>query len=168
MVRSMMNLTTLPLSFWNYALGSAIRILNMVPTKKVDKTPYELCGRAVELEEIQDEDTLPSENTSEILTKVEGFEPRQEDEAHVHSSLSTEKEAIHLILTGIGDKIYSTVDSCKTAQEMWEAIKRLQHGESLNIQDLYEIWLELMLLMLVHMVCEALMFGSMGLDLVEQ
>ncbi|GJR31845.1 retrotransposon protein, putative, ty1-copia subclass [Tanacetum coccineum] len=42
MVRSMMNLTTLPLSFWDYALKSATRILNMVPTKKVDKTPYEL------------------------------------------------------------------------------------------------------------------------------
>ncbi|GJV90366.1 retrotransposon protein, putative, ty1-copia subclass [Tanacetum coccineum] len=33
-VRSMMNLTTLPLSFWDYALESATRILNMVPTKK--------------------------------------------------------------------------------------------------------------------------------------
>ncbi|GJZ17368.1 zinc finger, CCHC-type containing protein [Tanacetum coccineum] len=42
MVRSMMNLTTLPLFFWDYALESAARILNMVPTKKVDKTPYEL------------------------------------------------------------------------------------------------------------------------------
>ncbi|GJV80382.1 retrotransposon protein, putative, ty1-copia subclass [Tanacetum coccineum] len=41
-VRSMMNLTTLPLSFWDYALESAARILNMVQTKKVDKTPYEL------------------------------------------------------------------------------------------------------------------------------
>ncbi|GKG17732.1 hypothetical protein Tco_0372030 [Tanacetum coccineum] len=41
MVRSMMNLTTLPLSFWDYALESA-SILNMVPTKKVDKIPYEL------------------------------------------------------------------------------------------------------------------------------
>ncbi|GJS93004.1 retrotransposon protein, putative, ty1-copia subclass [Tanacetum coccineum] len=36
------NLTTLPLSFWDYALESATRILNMVPTKKVDKIPYEL------------------------------------------------------------------------------------------------------------------------------
>nr|GEX42080.1 hypothetical protein [Tanacetum cinerariifolium] len=26
-----------------------------------------------------------------------------------------EKEAIHLILTGIGDEIYSTVDACQTA-----------------------------------------------------
>ncbi|GJS55949.1 retrotransposon protein, putative, ty1-copia subclass [Tanacetum coccineum] len=30
------------LSVWDYALESATRILNMVPTKKVDKTPYEL------------------------------------------------------------------------------------------------------------------------------
>nr|GEY50808.1 retrovirus-related Pol polyprotein from transposon TNT 1-94 [Tanacetum cinerariifolium] len=45
------------------------------------------------------------------------------------------KEAIHLILTGIRDEIYSTVDACQTAQEMWEAIERLQQGESLNIQD---------------------------------
>nr|GFB41747.1 retrovirus-related Pol polyprotein from transposon TNT 1-94 [Tanacetum cinerariifolium] len=42
MVRSMMSLITLPLSFWDYALETATRILNMVPTKKVDKTPYEL------------------------------------------------------------------------------------------------------------------------------
>nr|GFA37654.1 hypothetical protein [Tanacetum cinerariifolium] len=41
-----------------------------------------------------------------------------------------EKEAIHLILTGIGDEIYSTVDACQTAQEMWEAIKRLQQGSN--------------------------------------
>nr|GFA17763.1 hypothetical protein [Tanacetum cinerariifolium] len=36
-----------------------------------------------------------------------------------------EKEAIHLILTGIGGEIYSTVDACQIAQEMWEAIERL-------------------------------------------
>nr|GEU82250.1 hypothetical protein [Tanacetum cinerariifolium] len=37
-----------------------------------------------------------------------------------------EKKAIHLILTGIRDDIYSTVDACQTAHEMWEAIERLQ------------------------------------------
>ncbi|GKF31364.1 retrotransposon protein, putative, ty1-copia subclass, partial [Tanacetum coccineum] len=42
MVQSMMNLTTLPLSFCDYALESATRILNMVPTKNVDKTPYDM------------------------------------------------------------------------------------------------------------------------------
>ncbi|GJT56243.1 retrotransposon protein, putative, ty1-copia subclass [Tanacetum coccineum] len=42
MVRSMMSQTTLPKFFWDYALESAAHILNMVPTKKVDKTPYEI------------------------------------------------------------------------------------------------------------------------------
>ncbi|GJW91650.1 retrovirus-related pol polyprotein from transposon TNT 1-94 [Tanacetum coccineum] len=53
------------------------------------------------------------------------------NKAHFES----EKEAIHMILTGIGDEVYSTVDACNTAHEMWEAIERLQQGESLNIQD---------------------------------
>nr|GEV61361.1 reverse transcriptase domain-containing protein [Tanacetum cinerariifolium] len=38
-----------------------------------------------------------------------------ENKAHFEA----EKEAIHLILTGIGDEINSTVDACQTAQEMW-------------------------------------------------
>nr|GEZ75688.1 hypothetical protein [Tanacetum cinerariifolium] len=42
MVRSMMSQTTLRKSFWDYAFETAARILNMVPTKKVDKTPYEI------------------------------------------------------------------------------------------------------------------------------
>ncbi|GJU94438.1 retrotransposon protein, putative, ty1-copia subclass [Tanacetum coccineum] len=42
MVRSMMSQTTLSKSFWDYAFESAACILNMVPTKKVDKTPYEI------------------------------------------------------------------------------------------------------------------------------
>ncbi|GKA94903.1 retrotransposon protein, putative, unclassified [Tanacetum coccineum] len=44
----------------------------------------------------------------------------------------SEKEAIFLLLTSIGDEIYSTVDACKTANEMWIAIERLQQGESLE------------------------------------
>nr|GEX90500.1 hypothetical protein [Tanacetum cinerariifolium] len=41
---------TLPLSFWDYALESDVRILNMVPTNKVDKTPYEIWhGKAYNL-----------------------------------------------------------------------------------------------------------------------
>ncbi|GJW09742.1 hypothetical protein Tco_1575569 [Tanacetum coccineum] len=54
-----------------------------------------------------------------------------ENKAHYKA----EKEAIHMLLTGIGDEIYSTVDACNTAHEMWVAIKRLQQGESLNVQD---------------------------------
>ncbi|GJZ65411.1 hypothetical protein Tco_0622107 [Tanacetum coccineum] len=42
MVRSMMSQTTLSKSFWDYALETVVRNLNMVPTKKVEKTPYEV------------------------------------------------------------------------------------------------------------------------------
>ncbi|GJZ33158.1 retrotransposon protein, putative, ty1-copia subclass, partial [Tanacetum coccineum] len=174
MVRSMMNLKTLPLSFWDYALESATRILNMVPTKKVDKTPYELwyekvpnlsylkvwgcealvkrdtpdkleqrsvkcifigypketmgyyfyfppenkivvaryaeffekrlisqeiSGRAVDLEEIQEEeDTTPSEITSNIPQEVEGFEPPQEEVIPICRSERTRRAINRLCL----------------------------------------------------------------------
>ncbi|MBI0383116.1 transposase family protein, partial [Streptomyces albiflaviniger] len=42
MVRSMMSLTDLPLSFWGYALETAAFTLNRAPCKSVETTPYEL------------------------------------------------------------------------------------------------------------------------------
>ncbi|GKA91854.1 hypothetical protein Tco_0813779, partial [Tanacetum coccineum] len=49
------------------------------------------------------------------------------NKAHYES----EKEAIQLLLTRIRDEIYSTVDACKTAHEMWIAIERLQQGKEI-------------------------------------
>nr|GEX79184.1 hypothetical protein [Tanacetum cinerariifolium] len=48
-----------------------------------------------------------------------------------------EKEAIHLILTGIGDDIYSTVDACQTAQEM--STFNFFNNFSRNGQGLFDI-----------------------------
>src|SRR6266496_3431159 len=42
MVRSMMSLTNLPLSFWDYALETTAFTLNRAPSKSVEMTPYEL------------------------------------------------------------------------------------------------------------------------------
>ena len=42
MLRSMMSRTELPSSFWGYALNCAILILNKVPSKSVQQTPYEI------------------------------------------------------------------------------------------------------------------------------
>ncbi|GJZ57113.1 retrotransposon protein, putative, ty1-copia subclass [Tanacetum coccineum] len=169
----MMNLTTLPLSFWDYALESAAHILNMVLTKKVDKTPYELwfgkapnlsylkvwgceahvkrdtpnklqqrsikcifigypketmgyyfyfplenkivvaryaeffeknlitqkvSGRVIDLEEIQDEDTSPSEITSKIPMEVKGFETPQEEKIPIRRSERTRRAPNRLSL----------------------------------------------------------------------
>ncbi|GJT49011.1 putative reverse transcriptase domain-containing protein [Tanacetum coccineum] len=79
MVRSMMSQTTLPKSFWDYALESVARILNMVPTKKVEKTPYEIWhGHAPKLSYLKE--TIgysfynPSENKVFIACNAEFFE----------------------------------------------------------------------------------------------
>ncbi|GJT23826.1 retrotransposon protein, putative, ty1-copia subclass [Tanacetum coccineum] len=82
---------------------SATRILNMVPTKKVDNTPYEMCqeisGRAVDLEEIQEEeDTTPSKITSNIPQEVEGFEPPQEEVIPIRRSKRTHRAPNRLCL----------------------------------------------------------------------
>ena len=42
MVRSMMSLTDLPLSFWGYALEIAAFMLNRATSKSIQATPYEL------------------------------------------------------------------------------------------------------------------------------
>jgi hypothetical protein len=42
MVRSMMSQTNFPLSFWGYALETTAFTLNKVPTKSVERTPYEI------------------------------------------------------------------------------------------------------------------------------
>ncbi|GJT35648.1 hypothetical protein Tco_0926067 [Tanacetum coccineum] len=70
--------------------------------------------------------TVPERTTVKTI-----FTMSPENKAHYES----EREAIHLLLTGIGDEIYSTVDAYKTTHEMWIAIERLQQGEYLNIQD---------------------------------
>ncbi|GJW40973.1 retrotransposon protein, putative, ty1-copia subclass [Tanacetum coccineum] len=151
MVRSMMNLTTLLLSFWDYALESATHILNMVPTKKGCEalmkrdTPDKLqqrsvkcifigypkvtmgyyfyfppenkivvaryaeffeknlitqkvSRRAMDLEEIQDEDTSPFEITSEIPMEVKGFKPPQEEDIPIRRSERTRRAPDRLCL----------------------------------------------------------------------
>nr|GFC65863.1 hypothetical protein [Tanacetum cinerariifolium] len=156
MVRSMMSLTTFPLSFWDYALETAARILNMVPTKKrhtADKLkqrsvkcifvgyPKETMGyyfyyppenkvvveryadflerefilqkesgRTVELD---DEDTITSENTSEHPIKAESLAPFiEEDVVPVRRSARTPKVPNRLCLNVeiVPDQLYFNVE----------------------------------------------------------
>nr|GEV00072.1 hypothetical protein [Tanacetum cinerariifolium] len=50
--------------------------------------------------------------------------------------LNAEAKAVQIILTGIDNDIYSTVDACPNACEMWKAIEWLKQDESINVQDL--------------------------------
>nr|GEU55204.1 retrotransposon protein, putative, Ty1-copia subclass [Tanacetum cinerariifolium] len=58
----------------------------------------EVSGRAIDLEEIQDEDTSPFEITSEIPMEVEGFEPPQEEVIPICRSKRTHQAPNHLCL----------------------------------------------------------------------
>ncbi|GJW29289.1 hypothetical protein Tco_0046164 [Tanacetum coccineum] len=100
------------------AAGSRVCILEGPYTPTIVTTPA--------VPATENSPAVPEQTTVETVMNM-----TPKNRAHFES----EKEAIHLILTGIGDEIYSTVDACQTAQEMWEAIERLQQGESLNIQD---------------------------------
>ncbi|GKB51754.1 hypothetical protein Tco_0902507 [Tanacetum coccineum] len=78
---------------------------------------------------------LAPEGSSKTTTEwyIENYKNVLED---IRNLLNAEAEAVHIILTGIDNDIYSTVDACLNAMEMWKAIKRLKQGESINVQDL--------------------------------
>nr|GFA16872.1 hypothetical protein [Tanacetum cinerariifolium] len=46
------------------------------------------------------------------------------------------KDRPSMLAPGIDNDIYSIVDACPNACEMWKAIERLKQGESINVQDL--------------------------------
>ncbi|GKC66204.1 hypothetical protein Tco_1098802 [Tanacetum coccineum] len=54
----------------------------------------------------------------------------------IKKKIDAESEAVQIILIGIDNDIYSTVDACPNAMEMWKAIERLKQGDSINVQDL--------------------------------
>nr|GFC21262.1 retrovirus-related Pol polyprotein from transposon TNT 1-94 [Tanacetum cinerariifolium] len=58
----------------------------------------EVSRRAIDLEEIQDEDTSPSEITSKIPIEVEGFEPPQEEVISICRSERTHRAPDRLCL----------------------------------------------------------------------
>nr|GEX89882.1 hypothetical protein [Tanacetum cinerariifolium] len=46
------------------------------------------------------------------------------------------KDRPPMLAPGIDNDIYSTIDACPNACEMWKSIERLKQGESINVQDL--------------------------------
>ncbi|GJW01625.1 hypothetical protein Tco_1556876 [Tanacetum coccineum] len=82
------------------------------------------------------EKTVPvAEGSSETTTEryMENYKNVSQD---IRDQLNAEVKGVQIILTGIDNNIYSTVDACPNACEMWKAIERLKQGESINVQDL--------------------------------
>nr|GEV69221.1 retrovirus-related Pol polyprotein from transposon TNT 1-94 [Tanacetum cinerariifolium] len=83
----------------------------------------------------KDKPVLDSEG-SPTTTTERVFEMYKNVKQDIRDQLNAEAKAVQIILTGIDNDIYSTVDACPNACEMWKAIERLKHGESINVQDL--------------------------------
>nr|GEV00036.1 hypothetical protein [Tanacetum cinerariifolium] len=86
MICFMMSQTTLPNSFWDYVLESVARILNMVPTKKVEKTPYE----SLELLSVSSKDTKMKQcvilSTTHLRTRKWLFKKKTDMDGAVHTN----------------------------------------------------------------------------------
>nr|GEW67101.1 hypothetical protein [Tanacetum cinerariifolium] len=75
-----------------------IAVMRYVKFFEKNLVTQEVSGRAVDLEEIQDEDTSPSEITSKISMEVEGFEPPQEEVISIRRSVRTHRAPDRLCL----------------------------------------------------------------------
>nr|GEV91310.1 hypothetical protein [Tanacetum cinerariifolium] len=70
-----------------------------------------------------DKDVPVSEGSSETTTEryMENYNNVSQD---IRDQLNAKAEALQIILTGIDNDIYSTVDACPNTCEMWKAIER--------------------------------------------
>ncbi|GJY03785.1 retrotransposon protein, putative, ty1-copia subclass [Tanacetum coccineum] len=130
----------------DYALESATRILNMVPTKKVDKTPYELWyGKVPNLSYFKMKIQSPSEITSEIPMEVEGFEPPQEEEIPIrrsersHSESNKWIDAMNAEIQSIMDNMDSHIYSGFYDYEIWKMNVKTAFLNDYLDEDIYMV-----------------------------
>ncbi|KAL4310435.1 hypothetical protein GQ457_01G017510 [Hibiscus cannabinus] len=119
MVRSMMIHTDLPTSFWGYALETTAFTLNRVPSKSVQKTPYEIgkC-RNIELEEVQQQKVIEPE-VEEISQVVEENPTDLETQPLRRSTRERQEPGRYgFLVTTNGDVILVDQDEPKTYQEV--------------------------------------------------
>nr|GFC12826.1 hypothetical protein [Tanacetum cinerariifolium] len=76
-----------------------------------------------------DKDVPVTEGSTETTNEryMENYKNVSQD---ICDQLNAEAEAVHIILTGMDNDIYSTVDACPNACEMWKSIER-NRGKSI-------------------------------------
>ncbi|KAK8506909.1 hypothetical protein V6N12_009222 [Hibiscus sabdariffa] len=105
MVRSMMSHSDLPTSFWGHALETVAFTLYRVPSKSVQKTPYEIwTGKRPKVEQISQ---VVEENSTDLETQPLRRSTREQ---HV-------PEIYGFLVTTHGDVILVDQDEPKTYQE---------------------------------------------------
>nr|GEY27534.1 retrovirus-related Pol polyprotein from transposon TNT 1-94 [Tanacetum cinerariifolium] len=96
----------------------------------LENPPYKLDWKDVK---------VPISEGSPITTTARIRETYKNVSKDIRDQLNVEAEAVQIILTGIDNDIYSTVDACSNACEMWKAIERLKQGESIKSKILKPI-----------------------------
>ncbi|KAK8597187.1 hypothetical protein V6N12_065663 [Hibiscus sabdariffa] len=117
MVRSMMSHSDLPISFWGHALETTAFTLNRVPSKSVQKTPYEIwTGKRPKVQQQQQVTEPEVEQTSQVVeensTNLE-TQPLRRSTRERH-----EPERYGFLVTTHGDVILVDQDEPKTYQEV--------------------------------------------------
>nr|GEY51641.1 hypothetical protein [Tanacetum cinerariifolium] len=79
-----------------------------------------------------DKDVPVAEGSTETTTEryMENYKNVSQD---IRDQMNAEAEAVQIILTVIDNDIYSTVDACPNACEMWKAIRRLKQDFETNL-----------------------------------
>nr|GEV79079.1 hypothetical protein [Tanacetum cinerariifolium] len=85
--------------------------------------PYELSWKE---KFVLDSEGNPTTTTERV------FEMYKNVKQDIRDQLNAEAEVVQIILTGINNDIYSTVDACPNACEMWKAIERTQQAATRN------------------------------------
>nr|GEX75753.1 Gag-Pol polyprotein [Tanacetum cinerariifolium] len=116
-----------------YGLKQAPRACVGTPmaTKHLDA---DLSGTSLDQTKYQNKEVPNPEGSSVTITEtyMETYKNVSQD---ICDQLNVEAEAVQIILTGIDNDIYSTVDACPNACEMWKGIEWLKQGESINHQN---------------------------------
>ncbi|GJV01386.1 retrovirus-related pol polyprotein from transposon TNT 1-94 [Tanacetum coccineum] len=96
-------------------------MLFTIPSRKQVNLPYKFkwTKKAVPVEEDS------SKTTTEWY--IENYKNVSQD---IRNQLDAEAEAVQIILTGIDNDIYSTVDACPNVCKMWKAIERLKQDHN--------------------------------------
>nr|GFA21919.1 hypothetical protein [Tanacetum cinerariifolium] len=78
----------------------------------------------------------PGDTNREVLVN-ETFHVQTDDELTEKElkQIEADDQAIQTILLGLPEDIYATVDSCKTAQEIWLRVQQMMKGADIGIQE---------------------------------
>nr|GEV91650.1 retrotransposon protein, putative, Ty3-gypsy subclass [Tanacetum cinerariifolium] len=84
----------------------------------------------------------PEGNPTTVTHQV--FETYQNVKQEIRDQLNAEAEAVQIILTGIDNDIYSTVDACPNACEMWKEFGKFTSLDGESLESYYSRFYKLM------------------------